>query len=283
MANTIQSASPARHIFKAVLFCILFTGFLVLFSFFKGLLPTQFERFAHGIIGMAAAFLTTYLFLRIEKRTFADIGLRFEKTTLKKFAIGFLIGLGITILMFACLIVFGGMRLQLNQQYNVASFVLWTSAFLPLALMEEVAFRAYPLVTLHRQIGLWWSLIITSILFALYHVVNGWSLPISFLGPGVWALVYGLAAIYSKGIAMPTGIHYAANLTLAAIGMGKGFDSIWTLQSQDELTTVNRSEVTGYVIQIAFFLLVVAVIEWYRRKTTAKSGLAAVAGRPNAY
>ena len=32
-------------------------------------------------------------------------------------------------------------------------------------------------------------------------------------GPGIWALVFGLGAAWSKGIALPTDIHEALNLS----------------------------------------------------------------------
>jgi len=37
-------------------------------------------------------------------------------------------------------------------------------------------------------------------------------------GPGIWALVFGLGAAWSKGIALPTGIHVALNLSQQVVG-----------------------------------------------------------------
>ena len=259
---------------KVVLFCCLFIVLFVVLSFSKSFIPGQYERFAHGIIGLLAALLSTYIFLRIDKNSFADINLKWEKKTLARFFTGFFVGLAITIIMFSCLVLFGNLRLELNQSYNIGSFLLTTLALIPLALMEEIAFRAYPLVTLNRKTSTWASLLITAFLFAVYHVANGWSIPVSFLGPGVWGLIYGLAALYSKGISMPTGMHYAANLTQAAFGMSKGFAPIWTLQQQEGLTSLPNSQLVGVIVQVTLLLLAIVGIEWYvRRKATAYGNL----------
>jgi uncharacterized protein len=254
---------------KAALFCIVFTALLVVFTMFKSYVPQQYERFAHGFAGIAAALLTTAVFLRIDKRTFASVGLRLEKATLGKFFAGLLIGVVLTALMFFCLVVFGNMKLELHTQGNTATFLLWTLALIPLALMEEIAFRAYPLVTVKEKAGLRTSVIVTAFLFAVYHIANGWNMDVSFLGPGIWGIVYGVAAVYSKGIALPTGIHYAANLVQSAIGMGKGFTPLFTLQQREELWSVHSSQLVGVIIQLLLLVVAVACMEWYRKKQLA--------------
>lgn len=263
--------SAAYPVLKAVLFCILFTGLFALLSFLKSFLPAQAERFAHGIIGIAAAFITAYAFAHFDGKSLRDIGLRFERQTPQKFFLGVGVGLGLAATMFACLLAFGRLRLQPRQLFSVPRFLLSTLAFVPLAFLEEVAFRAYPLLTLRQRLGVWPTLLVSSTLFALYHVANGWSLSLSFVGPGVWGLVYGLAALYAKGIAMPTGIHYAANLAQAAVGMSAGFMPLWTMRLQDE-TASTGAEFVGLGVQLCLLTTAVAGIEWFRRTGAATAG-----------
>ena len=253
-----------RSIGKAFLFCFVFIVILIGLSFFKSLIPGRFERFAHGIAGTVAALITTYIFLRVDKRTFADIGLRFERTTLLKFIGGFLVGIVITTVMLLSMVYIGGLKLVFNEAFTIGSFLLWTSALIPLAFMEEVAFRGYPLELLKRNTGIRATLLITAVLFAIYHIANGWPVGASFLGPGIWGLIFGLAAIYSNGIAMPTGLHYAANLTQSAFGMGKGFIAIWSLETTDH--TSGNLNLIGLLVQLALLVAVVVCIEWYIRQ-----------------
>jgi hypothetical protein len=81
------------YLLKACLFCTLFTGVFIILSFTKSLVDDQFERLAHGIIGTIAAFLTTFLFVKFDKTTFASIGLKFENRTFRNFFFGVFIGI----------------------------------------------------------------------------------------------------------------------------------------------------------------------------------------------
>jgi hypothetical protein len=89
-------------------------------------------------------------------------------------------------------------------------------------------------------------------------------------------LIFGLAAVYSRGIAMPTGIHYAANLTTSALGGIDDTISIWTVRESDS-TTTKYGGVDWTTLLPALALLVSAIIciELYmRRKIAAKGALA---------
>ena len=273
---TIQSNFRAKIILKSVLFCVLFTGLFFVFSFAKNLIPNNFERLAHGIIGTLAAFLATILFLKFDRKKFSDIGLRFEQKTIGRFFVGVVAGVVIMGLLAMSAMYFNNVGIEVNPKSNFLNFFLMTLPLIPLAFLEELGFRAYPLQILKDKIGIRLSIIITSILFALYHIANGWTIASSFYGPAVWGLVFGLAAIYSKGIAMPTGIHFAANLTTSAFGAANNTVSIWTIKQPDAPTT--KSGGTDWVtILPAFALLVFAIIciELYmRRNTAANIGIA---------
>jgi uncharacterized protein len=87
------------------------------------------------------------------------------------------------------------------------------------------------------------------------------------MGPAIWGLVFGLAALYSKGIAVPTGIHYAANLTSSALGAADDTVSIWTV-SQPAAPVSGLGGVNWTAILPSVALLVFAIIcsELYRRR-----------------
>lgn len=268
MKEITRQNKTAKYILKAILFCIIFTGLFIILSFSKSFVPDKFERIAHGTIGTIAALLTTFLFVKFDKKTFVDIGLVFEKTTLKKFFSGVLVGITLMGILSVSVIFFSNFKIETNSNSNILNFLLWTLPFIPLAFMEEVGFRAYPLMLLKDKTGIRNSIIITSILFALYHIVNGWTIQNSFLGAGVWGIIYGLAAIYSNGISMPTGMHYAANLTTAAFGISEGSFNLWVLKSKDGLSLENyqSSQWTTLIPQISVFILGVICMEWYLRK-----------------
>ena len=267
METTMQSNIRTKYIFKAILFCVVFTGLFVAFSFTKNFLPNNLERLAHGIIGMLAAFLTTVLFLKFDRKRFSDIGLTFKQNTVAKFFAGVIAGVIIMGLLVTTVLYLSKATVEVNPGSSVWHFLLVTLPLFPLAYMEELGFRAYPLEILKDKIGIRLSIIITSILFALYHIANGWTIANSFLGPAVWGLVFGLAAIYSKGIAMSTGIHYAANLTTSAFGATNSTVSIWVIKQTN--TPATKYAGTDWVtILPALALLVFAIlcIELYMRR-----------------
>ncbi|ULQ53384.1 CPBP family intramembrane glutamic endopeptidase [Flavihumibacter fluvii] len=279
METTIQNNIRTRYIFKSILFCVVFTGLFVVFSIAKNFVPNNFERLAHGIIGTLAAFLTTVLFLKFDRKQFCDIGLTFEQKAIVKFFTGVLVGIGIMGLLATSLIYFTNVGIVTNPGSNFLNFLLMTLPLIPLAFMEELGFRAYPLEILKDKVGIWLSIIITSILFALYHIANGWTIVSSFSGPAVWGLVFGLAAIHSKGIAMPTGIHYAANLTTSAFGAANNTVSIWVIK-QTNPSTKKYGGIDWVTILPALALLVFATIciELYIRQRTAANSSLSKAG-----
>lgn len=258
-----------RFIFKAIMFCVVFTGLFVFFSFTKSFFPNSLERLAHGVIGAVAAFLTTCLFLKFDRKQFSDIGLVFQRNTMAKFLAGIAVGIAIMGVLATGVLYLTNARIEVNTGNNVLHFLLATLPLLPLAFMEELGFRAYPLQILKDKIGIRLAIIITSTLFALYHIANGWTIASSFYGPAVWGLVFGLAAIYSKGIAMPTGIHYAANLTTSAFGTGNSSVSIWTVKHSVTATPkgVDWTTVLPFFALLAFAIICLEL--YMRRKTTA--------------
>jgi len=268
MKETFQFKFRTKYILKAALFCFVFTGIFITFSFLKSLAPGKFERLAHGVLGTIAAVLTTFIFIKFEKKTFADIGLIFEKSTLTKFFLGVLSGIGIMGLSVLYVIYYSDLTINSNTNSNILNFLFFTLPLIPLAFMEEVGFRAYPLLLLKDKTGIRNSVIITSTLFALYHIANGWTIQNSFLGAGVWGILYGLAAIYSNGISMSTGLHYAANLTTSAFGVSNNSFNIWTLKQKngDTLENYQSSEMTTLIPQLALLIFGIICMEWYLRK-----------------
>ncbi|HEY0679999.1 MAG TPA: type II CAAX endopeptidase family protein [Chitinophagaceae bacterium] len=275
MNSSSRKSAATKYIFKATLFCIVFTGIFIVFSFLKGFLPADLERLSHGIIGTAAAFLTTYLFLKSDKKTFADIGLKSESKTIVRFVSGIVIGILIMGLLIAGVFYFSDVEINVNPESTLLSFLLMSAPLIPLAFMEELGFRAYPLEILKNTVGIRTAIIITSVLFALYHIVNGWSVTTSFSGPAIWGLIFGLAAVYSKGIALPTGIHYAANLTSSAFSDTKNKSSIWIVEQSGKLTAKEPGSIdlTLIIPGLILFIFAVLCMEIYIRSRMVKEGV----------
>lgn len=272
---TIKSRfSASQHpktnaLLRSLLFWV---GFLlVLFvvgTFVVKLFPASGERFVYGLGGSVGALLLTGLVLKMEKRSFKDIGLVVQKTTLPSFLRGLVWGSFVFGVLLATLLFFTDLQIAKSPTpfswLQAAAYL----AIIPLAFMEELVFRAYPLLKLKQVFGVRITQIIVALGFALYHVATGWNPVIAFLGPGTWAFVFGLSAIWSGGIAMPTGIHVAVNVWQPLVGMSSGtYASLWMLQykSAESAAQQSRTNLVGLVVQVLIFLSALLLTEYFIR------------------
>jgi membrane protease YdiL (CAAX protease family) len=214
------------------------------------------------------ALLMTYLAIRKDKKTFKDIGLQYERKTPIRFIIGFIIGLLITILILAVVICLSSVELIYNPDSNILLVLFWLLVFFPLAFMEEIIFRGYAFSKINKNIGLWPAQILMAILFAWYHDFTGVTLLNQLLGPGTWALIYGVSAVWSKGLAFPTGLHMAINVVLALVGQKDSRHAIWNLEYTTEITPVLRAQTEhiGLIMQLCILLIGIILTEYFRRK-----------------
>jgi len=254
------SSRPGR-ITVAFLFVVLFTLLLFLGSMGKALFPSRYERLAYGLIGTVVALLLTWVFLRWDRVDFSWVGLRWEAKTPVRFIMGLLMGLGLTALVMAFVSGYANVGIDLNPDFKINSFLIGCVAIFFLAWMEEIAFRAYPLVILQRSTGVWTTQITIAVLFALYHIATGWNSQQAFLGPGSWSLIFGLAAIRSGGIAMSTGLHFAANLAQSSVGEGQF--PIWSMhQNAQDIPTMLASIRSGGTLTQIGILTTGLVLTW---------------------
>jgi len=264
---------------RCIVFWILFDALLYILGRVLSLLPLEWPRLGFALLGIADALLLIWLFLKNEKRSFKSIELYWNRYTVPKFLYGLLIGTLIMTVMIAVLIGFTDVQLQRSTNtIQPLTWLMYLIVIIPLAWMEELAFRSYTFIKLNSTYGLWWAQLTSAVAFALYHVVYGWSWQVAFLGPFVWAFVFGLAAIVSRGIALPTGIHAALNFLQLLTGMKADKLSVWTLELKPNHSANAQAKLdaTGVVLQILVLVTAVLCTWWflYKKKTSTKKLLA---------
>ena len=258
-----------KIIVRSILFWVIFIVLLYLSSrIFLRFSPPRWTGLSYGILGILSAYFTTWIFLKSDKQHFTDIGLTWQHNTILKFVKGILLGIGIFAIILLILVNFTELQIALNPKGINLPTALGFLAILPLALMEELAFRAYPMVTLNRKFGLWITQFIVAIAFALYHIQTGWSVFSAFSGPFVWAFVFGLAAVWSGGIALPTGIHVALNIMQPLSGMKGEEYSLFTLTYHEGTPAklIERTDTVGVVIQAAVLAAALLCTAYYIHK-----------------
>lgn len=216
-------------VITSIAFIALFICFLVLGSQLVLIIKEPIPKLYYGLFGTIGAILSLLIFLKWDGKAFKDIGLVWSKRTPFNLLTGFGLGLGIFTLMILVLITFGGLSIQKAKPIDYSNIAIFLLPFIPLALMEELAFRTYPLLKLNTKIGPWAAQLIIALLFALYHILNGWSIYIAFLGPFIWSFVFGWSALWSRGIAMPFGLHLALNWMQNLTGLKNDSQAIFKL------------------------------------------------------
>jgi membrane protease YdiL (CAAX protease family) len=258
-----------KIIVRSILYWVIFIALFYLTSnIFLRFSPPEWTRLSYGILGILSAYFTTWIFLKFDNQNFTDIGLTWQHNTIIKFVKGLLLGMGIFAIILLVLVNFTELQITLNPKGINLPTALGFLAIFPLALMEELAFRAYPLVILNRKFGLWITQFIVAIAFALYHIQFGWSAFSAFSGPFVWAFVFGLAAVWSGGIALPTGIHVALNILQPLSGMKGEEYSLFSL-NYNEVTPaklIERTDTVGILIQAAVLAAALICTAYYIRK-----------------
>jgi membrane protease YdiL (CAAX protease family) len=243
---------------------MLFITLLYLLSkIFLGFSPPAWVSFTYGILGIISAMVVTAFYLRREQKKFSDIGLTWKNDTIFNFLKGLLLGTGIFALIVLVLINFTGLHIGSNPKGINLATALGFIAILPLALMEELAFRSYTFVSLNKKYGLWITQLVVAIAYAGYHIATGWSVTSAFAGPFVWAFIFGLAAAKTGGIAMPLGIHIALNMLQPLTGLKGEEYSLWsvTYPEGSSASLINHTDTVGLYIQgiiLIFGLLLTA-------------------------
>lgn len=233
----------------------------------------DYKWFIGGMFGTLLALLITYQVSKFNKVSMNQIGLNWESKTPKRLLVGFLIGLAIAVIMLFAIVNLTELEINRYENSNIPMALFWMLAIIPLAFMEEVIFRGFIFFKMEKIIGLRFTIILTSIFFAYYHDLSGETFTAQLFGPGIWGVIYGVSAIWTKGLAVPTGIHIGANIVLASLGLKDSNYAIWMIDYQTEITenTQSHTEMIGLFGQLILLLIGIFMTEWYLRRVKEKS------------
>jgi len=179
-----------------------------------------------GLLTVPVTFGLTALFIRREHRRLAYYGFEFTAATWLRFLIGLVLGFVLVAAQTGLMVLGGGIRWETAASLN-PSMLLPVAGYLLLATREEIAFRGYPFRKL-TETSPWAAQLIIALLFAIEHRLGGSSWENAVVGAGVGSLVFGMAALTTRGLALPIGLHAAWNIGDWVRG-GKGPGGLWHL------------------------------------------------------
>ncbi|MGN6801994.1 MAG: lysostaphin resistance A-like protein [Ginsengibacter sp.] len=249
---------------RVVLFCLLCAIALATFSGLTKNFLTEWKQHLLLIITIAFTYGLTIIFVKWEKLQLKDVGVVASNMTFKKVVIGFGIGLFMTLLQLAFVLLFGHYKIALTSSISSYTIIFYLALYILVAIREELAFRGYPLFSLNHRFGLWTAQIIILIIFSLEHVAGGMTWLQAFLGAGTGALLFGFAALKTNGIALPIGLHAAWNFGQWCLGFKKETGLFHGIVEKGFENVVERN---GWISYLVIMTVAIVIFYFYNPKT----------------
>jgi membrane protease YdiL (CAAX protease family) len=230
--------------------------------------PSDWNQHLLLIITIIITYGLTILFTRWDRLPLKKVGVVANKTTLKKVAVGFGLGLLMTLLQPVIVLLLGHYKFSFIPTISTYPIFFYFTLYMLVAIREELAFRGYPLFRLNYSFGLWTAQLIIFLIFSLEHIAGGMTWIQAFLGAGTGALLFGFAAVRTNGIALPIGLHAAWNFGQWCFGFKKESGIFRGIADKGFESVVERNSWIGYLLIMA---ITIAAFYFYEPKHRSSS------------
>jgi membrane protease YdiL (CAAX protease family) len=209
MSSVLLGSSPARPVQSERAIAVRRAAlFLVICSPLYLLPSVIWQGYPFTLVAMMGA---TLLFLRRDRRPAATIGLNLSWRRAGEFVCG-LAGAALLVsavaLLLALILPFPWVR---NPRFDPTLAVFSFGSLLYGNSVEELIFRGYSFERLIAGIGHWKAQLVTAILFAVFHIANGWPWQVALVGTTIGSLLFGLVCVRWGSVPAAVGVHVAAN------------------------------------------------------------------------
>jgi hypothetical protein len=234
--------------------------------------PGQLSQVALGSITTVATVIVTGLFLRWDKLRFRDVGAAPDRQSAVRVLAGFAIGLLLVALQTCFVMLAGHVHWVRTPSVGVAAVGTALLGYVALACREEFAFRGYPLRRLESCFGVWIAQIVVAVVFAMEHVAGGSTWVNAMTGAFVGSLLFGMAALAMRGLAVPIGLHAAWNFGQWTLGE-KEIAGLWRpVVEQGYKQHVDHMGVLGYLVVFGLAIVAFYLFGSFRRTVPGDGG-----------
>lgn len=269
----MQQKRAARRFYvlgRVALFMVACAVILAAVSPIAAKMPGKWPELLTGVLSSLGAIALTLLFVRWERLSLDDVGAAINSRSVARLAFGFLVGLLLVASWASILAATGSVRWVRASGCGFLTAATTLAAYLALACREELAFRGYPLRRLDRRFGFVFAQLFVALVFAAEHKLGGWPWSRALAGAGVGALLFGMAAIATRGLAVPIGVHAAWNFGQWALGLNGGA-AFW--KTVAERGRPERAPFAESMTYIGLFGSATLAFWLWRRRFLRRSGL----------
>lgn len=244
---------------RVLLFFLICALLLILAGPLCSRLPGQLSQVVLGSITTGATVIVTSLFLRWDKLRFSDVGAAPDRQSTIRMLVGFALGLLLVAVQTCFVMLAGHVQWVRTPSVGLASVGTALLVYVTLASREELAFRGYPLRRLDDRFGVLSAQVVVALVFAIEHVAGGATWTNAILGAFVGSLLFGMAALAMRGLAVPIGLHAAWNFGQWLLGE-KETSGLWRpVVEQGYNLHVDHMGMLGYLLvfgsaTVAFYL-----------------------------
>lgn len=187
--------------------------------------------------------LASFICQLLRRKPMAELLGKFDLHWLKELGLGGVIGSALMLIPALILGIFGWVRWQWNPEgISVLSSSLLL--FAGVAIAEELLFRGFVFQRFIAGLGRWTAQLIIAAFFLLTHLnnpgMNGSAKVMASLNIFLASILFGLAFIQTKSLAMPLGLHWMANWIQGSV---LGFGVSGTEQSGLLIPLFNKAPV----------------------------------------
>lgn len=265
MPDHASLTSPRGWVLVRV--CLFYLSTLVVLMVTSRLTHSLPRATANQLSILAASVLTmllVYVFTRWQKLRLSQVGVVPGKASIPRFLTGFATGLTLAVAQALIVLASGHFQLVMTADLPITAVLLPLLLYLLVACREELVFRSYGLHALRVSYSPTFALVFITVLFIGEHVLSGMTWTMSIVGSGLGGVLFGVAALRTRGLALPLGLHSAWNFGQWMMGF-KGEAGIWQAVVQPgyekQVETIGLIAFAGLMI-----IAIVAVLLYYRRK-----------------
>jgi membrane protease YdiL (CAAX protease family) len=161
---------------------------------------------------LVSTLLTVWVMRRwIDRASFVSLGLSLNRAYVRDLIAGVFCGIALISAIF--LVVLGGGGLSVvSVQLPSLSFVMLTIAMILVAINEELYVRGYLLTNLMASTNKYVALLLSSLIFSLFHLFNPNSSTVGLVNIVLAGLLLGVYYIHKRNLWFPIGLHFSWNL-----------------------------------------------------------------------